>query len=63
MAKYKMYLRRTIKKLCVTILTSLILTGCGGGANTGTTPSVVVVPPQVVLTPEREGQSVARMWN
>jgi hypothetical protein len=63
MAKYKMYLIKKIKKLSVAILTSAILNGCGGGATSGITTAMVTAPPPVVLTPEREGQSVARMWN
>ena len=59
MNKYKMCLRKTIKQLSVVILTSTIITACGGSSNTNTD----IVPPSVILTLEREGQSVARMWN
>ena len=61
MIKNKMCLRKTIKQLVVVILTSSILTACGGGTSSNT--AVVLPPPPVLLTPEREGQSVARMWN
>ena len=62
MAKYKMNFNRMVKNLSVVILSSLILIACGGGSSNTNTISVVVTPP-VVLTSERQGQSVARMWN
>jgi hypothetical protein len=61
MVKYKMCLLKTITQLVVVILTSSILTACGGGSSSNI--AVVSQPPPVLLTPEREGQSVARMWN
>ena len=61
MVKYKMCLKKTINQLGAVILTSSILAGCGGGSSSS--PVVVIQPPPVSLTPEREGQSVARMWN
>ncbi|MGK0267476.1 MAG: hypothetical protein ACI8Y3_000075 [Paraglaciecola sp.] len=65
MAKYKMNIRETVKHLIVVILTGSLLTACGGSTTNTFTNTVVVIPPPplVVLTPEREGQSVARMWN
>jgi hypothetical protein len=56
-----MCLKKTINQLGAIILTSSILAGCGGGS--ASPPVVVTQPPPVSLTPEREGQSVARMWN
>jgi hypothetical protein len=61
MVKYMMCLKKTINQLGAIILTSSILAGCGGGS--ASPPVVVTQPPPVSLTPEREGQSVARMWN
>jgi hypothetical protein len=62
MVKYKTCFRKTIKQLSVVILTGSILSACGGGSSTDN--NVVIPPPAaVILTPEREGQSVARMWN
>jgi hypothetical protein len=61
MVKYKMCLRKTIKQLVFVILTSSILTACGGGTSSNT--AVVLPLPPVLLTPEPKGQSVARMWN
>lgn len=57
-----MNFNRMVKNLSVVILSSLILIACGGGSSNTNTISVVVTPP-VVLTSERQGQSVARMWN
>lgn len=61
MAKYKMYLNRTLKQLSVVMAASSLLIACGG-SNTNTA-SIPPTPSVAVLTAEREGQSVARMWN
>jgi hypothetical protein len=58
----KMYSRKTLKPLSIIILTGSILSACGGGGSNNNVVDVPV-PQSVVLTPEREGQSVARMWN
>ena len=63
MAKYKMYLNKTLKQLSVVIVASSILIACGGGGSNTNTVPLAPTPSVVVLTPEREGQSIARMWN
>lgn len=62
MTKNKIHLTKNLKQLSVVLLTSSILSACGGG-NSDTPPNPVVVTPPIVITAEREGQSVARMWN
>lgn len=47
---------------------TVALSGCGGGGSsttpiTPTTPATPTAPDPVTLTPQREGHSVARMWN
>jgi hypothetical protein len=49
-----MYFRKTVKLLSVVIFTGLIFAACGGSSNNS---------PVITITPEREGHSVARMWN
>jgi hypothetical protein len=61
MKKSKICLRKALKRLSFVISTAVILTGCGGSSKKE--PVVVPPPPPIVLTPEREGHSVARMWN
>ncbi|GAC19294.1 hypothetical protein GARC_2328 [Paraglaciecola arctica BSs20135] len=61
MAKYKLYTKKLVTHLSVVFVTSSLLTACGGSSKK-TTVITPPVPP-VVITPERDGQSVARMWN
>jgi hypothetical protein len=64
MAKFKMYSSKIVKRISIVIITSFILTACGGSdSNTGINTGVTIAPAPVVLTSERAGQSVARMWN
>ena len=66
MAKFKMYSTKIVKRISVVMIASSILIACGGGGSdtsTDTNTGVIVAPIPVVLTSEREGQSVARMWN
>ena len=60
-----MYLRKLVTCLSIVILTGSILTACGGGSDssTDTNTGVIIAPAPVTLTSERQGQSVARMWN
>lgn len=61
MTKYKRYTKKLITHLSIVFVTSSLLTACGGSSKK-TTVITPPVPP-VVITPERDGQSVARMWN
>lgn len=61
MKKNKICVRKTLTRLSFVISTAVILTACGGSSKKE--PVVVPPPPPIVLTPEREGHSVARMWN
>ena len=64
MNKYKRFLKMPLSQLSVIYLTTVILTACGGGSSTNVADIAdSVTPPPVVITTEREGQSVARMWN
>ena len=64
MKKNNICLTKTFTRLSCVLLISGILNACGGSSsnNVADIPDSVS-PPPVVLTPEREGQSVARMWN
>lgn len=61
MKKNKICLRETLKGLSFVISIAVILSACGGGSKKKTV--IEPPPPPVVLTPERDGHSVARMWN
>lgn len=61
MKKNKICLRETLKGLSFAISIAVILSACGGGSKKKTV--IEPPPPPVVLTPERDGHSVARMWN
>jgi hypothetical protein len=58
-----------IKLAAINVVLLTSLTSCGGGSDSSepsNQPPVVVAPPPappVTLTPERDGHSVARMWN
>jgi hypothetical protein len=58
MTKYKRYTKKLITHLSVVFVTSSLLIACGGSSKKTT-----VITPPVAITPERDGQSVARMWN
>jgi hypothetical protein len=62
MTTYKKILIKTVKQFSVVISTSIILIACGGSSDTNQTP-VLDRPSPIVLTSERDGESVARMWN
>lgn len=61
MKKNKICLIKILKRLGFVISIAAMLAACGGGSKKKTI--VDPPPPPVVLTPEREGHSVARMWN
>jgi hypothetical protein len=63
MNKYKRFLKMPLSQLSVICLTTVILTACGGSSTNVADIADSVTPPPVVITAEREGQSVARMWN
>ncbi|BDX04807.1 hypothetical protein MACH26_03280 [Planctobacterium marinum] len=55
-----------LKTLGIVFVMTLLTVACGGGSDSTDEPVVtptVPTPDPVELTPEREGNSVARMWN
>lgn len=52
---------RQFSKSCLIVSGALMLSGCFGSSNNDTKKDDP--DPEVVITPERSGQSVARMWN
>lgn len=59
--------KHTILSILLYTITLVNLTGCGGGGSSDSSPVSVPIPtptpPPVTITPERDGHSVARMWN
>ena len=58
MTKYKIYSKKLAIHISAVFLASTLLTACGGSSK-----KTEETTPPVVITAERDGHSVARMWN